>query len=72
MGANVFTVQVDATGGSDAATLNITVDAAPIGWTEIIRATIKIFVEPNSNKKSPNFGSMKVNSDKTPHARKFG
>jgi hypothetical protein len=29
VGANVFTVQVDATGGSDTATLNITVAAAP-------------------------------------------
>jgi len=35
VGANAFTVQVDATGGSDTATLNITVDAAPIGWTDL-------------------------------------
>jgi hypothetical protein len=36
VGLNAFVVQVDATGGSDTATLNITVDAAPIGWTEIL------------------------------------
>ncbi|MBT8046017.1 MAG: hypothetical protein KJN67_02510, partial [Pontiella sp.] len=36
VGANVFTVQVDATGGSDTATLTITVDAAPVGWVEIL------------------------------------
>jgi hypothetical protein len=37
VGANVFTVQVTATGGSDTATLNITVDAAGGGgWSEII------------------------------------
>jgi hypothetical protein len=30
VGANGFTVQVDATGGSDTATLNITVDVAPV------------------------------------------
>jgi hypothetical protein len=30
VGLNAFTVQVDATGGSDTATLNITVDAAPV------------------------------------------
>ncbi|HSR87684.1 MAG TPA: putative Ig domain-containing protein, partial [Pontiella sp.] len=37
VGANAFTVQVDAAGGSDTATLNITVDAAgPVGWTEIL------------------------------------
>jgi N-sulfoglucosamine sulfohydrolase len=36
VGLNVFTVQVDATGGSDTASLNITVDAAPPGgWTEL-------------------------------------
>ena len=35
MGANVFTVQVDATGGSDTATLNITVDAAGGGPTTL-------------------------------------
>jgi len=33
VGANVFTVQVAATGGSDTATLNITVDAAPSAAT---------------------------------------
>jgi hypothetical protein len=36
VGPNSFTVQVDATGGSDTATLNITVDAVPIVWTEIL------------------------------------
>jgi hypothetical protein len=33
VGLNAFTVQVDATGGSDTATLNITVDPASSGWT---------------------------------------
>ncbi|HSR88090.1 MAG TPA: putative Ig domain-containing protein, partial [Pontiella sp.] len=35
VGANVFTIQVNAAGGSDTATLYITVDAAPIGWQEL-------------------------------------
>ncbi len=35
VGANAFTVQVDATGGSDTTTLNITVDAATPSWTEL-------------------------------------
>lgn len=35
MGLNSFTVQVDAQGGSDTATLEITVVGAPVGWQQL-------------------------------------
>ena len=40
VGLNTFTVQADATGGTDTATLNITVDAAPTGMTSANGDTI--------------------------------
>jgi hypothetical protein len=49
VGLNAFTVQVDATGGSDTATLNITVDAAPVNNAPTWNADPVIEVDATEN-----------------------
>jgi hypothetical protein len=56
VGLNAFTVQVDATGGSDTATLNITVDAAPVNQAPAF--TVDPFSKANGTENSAYSGSI--------------
>jgi hypothetical protein len=65
VGANVFTVQVTATGGSDTATLNITVDAAPVNQPPAFNADP--FSKPDAEERK-NYSSSIANDATDPDA----